>query len=55
MGYYTVAVVKYTFTHKKKNTQNDTKQKYIEKHNKFWKSAGRALSLQVIPWHLPYN
>jgi hypothetical protein len=20
-----------------------------------WKSAGRAPSLQVIPWHLPYN
>ena len=22
---------------------------------KFWKSAGRAPSLRVIPWHLPYN
>jgi len=21
----------------------------------FWKSAGRAPSLRVIPWHLPYN
>jgi len=21
----------------------------------FWKSAGRALSWLVIPWHLPYN
>jgi FAD synthase len=33
----------------------DTKQ-YIEKHNSLIrKSAGRAPSLQVIPWHLPYN
>jgi uncharacterized integral membrane protein len=22
---------------------------------KFWKSAGRAPSLRVIPWNLPYN
>jgi hypothetical protein len=22
---------------------------------KFWKSAGRAPSLRVIPWHLPYS
>jgi len=22
---------------------------------KFWNSMGRAPSLQVIPWHLPYN
>ena len=22
---------------------------------KFWKSAGRAPSLRVLPWHLPYN
>jgi hypothetical protein len=20
-----------------------------------WKSAGRALFLRVLPWHLPYN
>jgi hypothetical protein len=53
MGYHPVAVVEYTFTHKN-NTQNDTKQKYTEQHN-FWKSAGRALFLQVIPWHLPYD
>jgi hypothetical protein len=29
------------------STQNDTKR--------FWKSAGRAPSLRVISWHLPYN
>jgi len=22
---------------------------------KFWKTAGRAPSLRVLPWHLPYN
>jgi len=32
-------------------TQN---KQYIEQQ-KFWKSAGCALSLRVIPWHLPYN
>jgi hypothetical protein len=37
----------YTFTHKL----------YIEQHKLqlIWKSAGRALSLRVLPWHLPYN
>ena len=32
------------------------KQQYIEQHNSLIrKSAGRALFLRVIPWHLPYN
>ena len=31
-------------------------QKYIEQHNDLvLKSAGRAPSVRVIPWHLPYN
>ena len=29
-------------------------KQYIEQHN-YWKSAGRAPSWLVIPWHLPYN
>jgi hypothetical protein len=29
-------------------------RQYIEQHNN-WKSAGRALSWLLIPWHLPYN
>jgi hypothetical protein len=33
------------------NTQNDIKQSTQQ----FWKSAGRAPSWLVIPWHLPYN
>jgi len=33
-------------------TQN---KQYTEQHKKFWKSTGRAPSLRVIPWHLPYN
>jgi len=48
IGLKPVAVVQYTFTHKQ----------YTEQHNenrKFWKSAGRAPSLRVIPWLLPYN
>jgi hypothetical protein len=34
--------------------QNDTKTIY-RTTQKFWKSAGRAPCLRVIPWHLPYN
>ena len=29
-------------------------KQYIEQHNN-WKSAGRAQSWHVLPWHLPYN
>jgi len=40
-----------------------THKQYIERHNNknntinslIGKSAGRAPSLRVIPWHLPYN
>ena len=43
----------YTFTHKQyiqqyKTTIHTTTQQ-------FWKSAGRAPSWLVLPWHLPYN
>jgi hypothetical protein len=34
--------------------QNDTKQ-IIHRTTQIWNSASRAPSLQVIPWHLPYN
>jgi hypothetical protein len=37
------------------STQNDTKQTIHRITQKFWKSAGRAPSLRVLPWHLPYN
>jgi len=39
--------VQYTFTHKQ----------YVEQHKYklMWKSADRAPSLRVLPWHLPYN
>ena len=37
------------------NTQNDTKQTIYRITQKFWKSAGRARSLRVLPWNLPYN
>ena len=37
------------------NTQNDTKQTIHRTTQKFLKSAGRAPSLRVIPWRLPYN
>jgi len=33
-------------------TQITTEQ---HKYNLMWKSAGRAFSLRVLPWHLPYN
>jgi hypothetical protein len=34
-----------------------TRKQYIEQHKYklMWKSAGRAPSLRVLPWHLPYN
>jgi hypothetical protein len=43
------------------NTQNNTKQtihsttQNLRTIQKFWKSAGRAPTWRVIPWHLPYN
>jgi hypothetical protein len=37
------------------STQNDTQQTIHRTTQKFWKSMGRALFLQVLPWHLPYN
>jgi hypothetical protein len=45
LGCHPVAVVQYTFTHKQ----------YTEQHKNFWKSGGRAPSLWVITWHLPYK
>ena len=62
-----MADFQYTYT-QTNNTENDTKQtihrttqKYTEQHEKYIentkirKSAGRAPSLRVLPWHLPYN
>jgi hypothetical protein len=37
------------------STQKDTKQIIYRTTKKFWKSSGRAPSLRVILWHLPYN
>ena len=38
-----------------KNNTIDMKQ-YTEQHNSLIrKSAGRAPSLRILPWHLPYN
>jgi hypothetical protein len=60
-----VAVVQYTYTHKQYRERHKTKiqktQKYMEQHKKYIEqqtpknSAGRAPSLRVLPWHLPYN
>jgi hypothetical protein len=49
----TLAVVQYTFTDKQ-NIER-TKQTIHRTTQQFWKSAGRAPSWLVIPWHLPYN
>jgi hypothetical protein len=52
------------YTHKQytkyrgRNTHNNYKEKKNNYKEKFWNkvgSAGRAPSLPVIPWHLPYN
>jgi len=46
--------IQYTFTHKQYIERHKTNHAYVEQHNN-WKSAGRAPSWLVIPWHLPYN
>ena len=53
MGSHPVAVVQYTYTHKQFRERHKTNNTY--NNTKFRKSAGRALSLRVLPWHLPYN
>jgi hypothetical protein len=36
--------------------QHNRHKQYIEQHNSLIrKSADRAQSLRIIPWHLPYN
>jgi hypothetical protein len=37
------------------STQHDTKHTIHRTIQHFWKSAGHAPTLQVIPWRLPYN
>jgi hypothetical protein len=37
------------------NTQTDTKETIHRTTQQFCKSAGRAPSWPVIPWHLSYN
>jgi hypothetical protein len=56
IGWHSVAVVQYTFTHKQYIEQYNRHEQYIEQHiSLIRKSADRAPSLRVIPWHLPYN
>ena len=43
----------YTFTHKQYKEQYKTTIHTTTQQ--FWKSAGRAPSCLVLPWHLPYN
>jgi len=51
LGCHPVAVHIYTQTIHR-TTQITTEQ---HKYNLMWKSAGRAPSLRVLPWHLLYN
>jgi len=48
-----VAVVQYTCTHKQYTERLKTNNTY--NNTKIRKSAGRAPSVWVLPWHLPYN
>jgi len=48
-----VAVVQFTYTQKQYTERHKTNNTY--NNTKIWKSAGRAPSLRVLPWHLPYN
>jgi len=50
------AAVQYTFTHKQYTEQNNRRKQDTEQHySLISKSADLALSLRVIPWHLPYR
>jgi hypothetical protein len=51
-----VAAVQYTFTHKQHTEYREWNIQYItiKTFNTNLKSAGRAPSLRVIPWQLPY-
>jgi hypothetical protein len=57
LGCHPVAAVQYTFTHRTVATrwQQYSTHLHTEQHKTFRKSAGRALSLRVLPWHFPYN
>jgi hypothetical protein len=44
--------VQYTFTHKQ---YTEYRERNIHNNKKSLGSAGRAPSLRVIPWNLPYN
>jgi len=48
-----VAVVQCTYTHTQYREQHKTNN--TENNTKIRKSAGRAPSLRVLPWYLPYN
>jgi len=48
-----VAVVQYTYTHKQYTERHKTNNTY--NNTKIRENASRALSLRVLPWHLPYN
>jgi hypothetical protein len=61
-GWHPVATIQLTFTHKQyteykeQNLHNNTKLNiHINTKLSNVRSAGRAPSLRVIPWHLPYN
>jgi hypothetical protein len=46
----------YTQTiHKTTQQQSNTNNKQNNIKQQIWKSAGRAQSLRVLPWHSPYN
>jgi hypothetical protein len=56
IGLTPVAVVQYTFTYKQYIEQHNRYSQHIEQHSSLIrKSADRAPSLRVLPWHLPYN
>ena len=48
-----MAVVQYTFTHKQYTEQHKTHN--IQNNTKIRKSADRAPSMRVLPWHLFYS
>jgi len=50
IGYPPGGTVQYTYTYKQYRERHKTSN-----NTKIRKSAGRAPSLRVLPWHLPYN
>jgi hypothetical protein len=54
-GSGTVHIYTHTVHRTTQLTTKEYEQQTKQPKEQIWKSAGRAQSLRVLPWHLPYN